>query len=289
MKKYVPYLLLFPAIITIALIIVYPIVLSIDLSFQDIRIAKLSSPRKDWTIINYEKLINSNEFRYACWTTIKLILLVVFFCFFLGFTTALLVNRKFKGRKLARLLVALPWAVPEIIASTIWIWLFDSTSGLLNWVLIKIDFLDKPLNWFSNPTAAFSTVCAVMVWKGYPFISIMLLAGLQSVPKDLYEASKVDGAKNYQQFIFITIPSISPIIGVSLILLVLWVFRDFTIITLLTEGGPIGSTRTLAILTYETAFSYYRMGYGAAIGIVTLLFCLLVSIFMIKKTNTQIF
>ena len=289
MKKYIPYFLLFPAIIAISLIIVYPIVLSLDISFQDIKIAKLSSPRKEWTIINYKKLFYSHEFWYACFTTIKLILIVTSVCFILGLTTALLVNRKFYGRKLARLLVALPWAVPEIIASTIWMWLFDSTSGLLNWILIKIDFLDKPLNWFSNPTAAFSTVCAVMVWKGYPFISIMLLAGLQSVPKDLYEASKVDGAKKYQQFIFITIPSISPIIGVSLILLVLWVFRDFTIITLLTEGGPIGSTRTLAILTYETAFSYYKMGYGAAIGIVTLLFCLIVSIFMIKKTNTQIF
>ena len=117
----------------------------------------------------------------------------------------------------------------------------------------------------------------------------MILAGLQSVPQELYDASKVDGAKVIDQFKHVTIPSISPIIGVSLVLLVLWVFRDFAIITLLTEGGPIGSTRTLAILTYETAFSYYKMGYGSAIGIVTLLFCLVVSIIMIKKSNTQIF
>ena len=289
MKNFFPYFFLFPAIIFITLIIVYPIVLSLDLSFQDIKIAKLSSPRKPWSLDNYVKLIFSEEFWYACWITIKLIITVVLSCFLLGFTTALLVNKKFHGRKLARLLVALPWAIPEVIAGTVWIWLFDSTSGLINWLFITINLIDKPLNWFSNPTAAFSTICVVMVWKGYPFISIMILAGLQSVPQELYDASKVDGAKVIDQFKHVTIPSISPIIGVSLVLLVLWVFRDFAIITLLTEGGPIGSTRTLAILTYETAFSYYKMGYGSAIGIVTLLFCLVVSIIMIKKSNTQIF
>ena len=128
-----------------------------------------------------------------------------------------------------------------------------------------------------------------MIWKGYPFVSIMLLAGLQAIPNDYYEAAKVDGAGAWQRFVNITFPCLFPVIGVTLILVVLWVFRDFTIIYVLTGGGPYGTTQTLSIMTYEQAFGFHKMGYGAAVGMITLVFCLLASRFMVQRVTGSIY
>src|SRR5690606_6111730 len=229
---------------------------------QNVGIVRFDQPRKPFTTANYEKLFTSPDFWNAVIVTFKLVTVVTVACFALGLATALLVNNSFKGRPIARLLVALPWAIPEIIAVVIFAWLFDSSFGLINWLLIQFNLIGSPINWFSTPGAAFSAVATVMVWKGYPFVSIMALAGLQSIPDDFYNAAKVDGANAWQRFLYITIPSLMPILGVSMILTMLWVFRDFSIIYTLTGGGPLGSTETLSIMTYEQAFGFFRMGYA---------------------------
>src|SRR6185295_17631552 len=119
--------------------------------------------------------------------------------------------------------------------------------------------------------------------RGYPFVSIMVLAGLQSIPEDFYSAAKVDGANAVQRFLFVTIPSLMPVLGVTLVLVVLSIFRDFSTIYVLTGGGPLQATQTLAIMTYENAFGFYRMGYAAAIGMVTLVLCALVSLLIVGR------
>jgi multiple sugar transport system permease protein len=283
------YLLLAPAVLLIFLIIIYPLVLSLDISFQDVKIARIGGARKAFTTANYEKLFASAEFWRSCWVTAKLIVIVTSACFAIGIATALLVNERFKGRTLARLLVALPWAVPEVVAVVIWWWIFDSSFGLMNWLLVISGIADKPIAWFSSPIGAFTVVSVVMIWKGYPFVSIMLLAGLQAIPEDYYQAAKVDGAGAWQRFINITLPCLAPVIGVTLILVVLWVFRDFTVIYILTGGGPYGTTQTLSIMTYEQAFGFHKMGYGAAVGMITLVFCLLASRFMVRRVADSIY
>jgi multiple sugar transport system permease protein len=283
------YLLLAPAVLLVFFIIIYPLVLSLDLSFQDVKIARIGAARKDFTLANYEKLFTSTEFWQSCWVSIKLILTVTTACFVIGMATALLVNEHFKGRTIARLLIALPWAVPEVVAVVIWWWIFDSSFGLMNWLLVIGGLADKPISWFSSPLGAFTVVSVVMIWKGYPFVSIMLLAGLQAIPNDYYEAAKVDGAGAWQRFVNITFPCLFPVIGVTLILVVLWVFRDFTIIYVLTGGGPYGTTQTLSIMTYEQAFGFHKMGYGAAVGMITLVFCLLASRFMVQRVTGSIY
>lgn len=283
------YLLLAPAVLLVFFIIIYPLVLSLDLSFQDVKIARIGAARKDFTLANYEKLFTSTEFWQSCWVSIKLILTVTSACFVIGMATALLVNEHFKGRTIARLLIALPWAVPEVVAVVIWWWIFDSSFGLMNWLLVISGLADKPISWFSSPLGAFTVVSVVMIWKGYPFVSIMLLAGLQAIPNDYYEAAKVDGAGAWQRFVNITFPCLFPVIGVTLILVVLWVFRDFTIIYVLTGGGPYGTTQTLSIMTYEQAFGFHKMGYGAAVGMITLVFCLLASRFMVQRVTSSIY
>lgn len=272
-QHWLGYLLLAPAVGLVALIIIYPLFVSLDLSFQNIGLARIGAPRKDFTLGNYEKLFSAPEFWLACWTTLKLVVVVSAACLVLGLATALLVNNRFRGRTLARLFVALPWAVPEIIAVVIFSWIFDSSFGLMNWLLITLGLTSQMINWVSDPNAAFWIVSITMIWKGYPFVSIMTLAGLQSIPEDFYNAAKVDGANVFQRFFYITIPVLMPVLGITLVLVILWVFRDFAIIKVLTDGGPLKSTQTLSIMTYEQAFGFFNMGYASAIGIITLVIC----------------
>ncbi|HTV69420.1 MAG TPA: sugar ABC transporter permease [Rhizobiaceae bacterium] len=288
-QHWLGYLLLLPAVALVALIIVYPLFVSLDLSFQKVGMATLSAPRKPFTLANYEKLFTSPDFWNACWVTIKLVVVVAVACFAVGLGTALLVNNRFKGRTLARLAVALPWAVPEIIAVVIFAWIFDSSFGLMNWLLVRLGLVDQMINWFSSPTAAFWAVAVTMIWKGYPFVSIMTLAGLQSIPEDFYNAAKVDGASAFQRFRYITIPVLMPVLGVTMVLVVLWVFRDFSIIKTLTDGGPLKSTQTLSIMTYEQAFGFFQMGYAAAIGIVTLILCVIASLALIGRKSQAMY
>lgn len=282
-RHWLGYMLLAPAVLLMLAFVAYPLFVSLDISFQNVGIVRFDQPRKPFTTANYEKLFTSPDFWNAVIVTFKLVTVVTVACFALGLATALLVNNSFKGRPIARLLVALPWAIPEIIAVVIFAWLFDSSFGLINWLLIQFNLIGSPINWFSTPGAAFSAVATVMVWKGYPFVSIMALAGLQSIPEDFYNAAKVDGANVWQRFIHITIPSLMPILGVSMILTMLWVFRDFSIIYTLTGGGPLGSTETLSIMTYEEAFGFFRMGYASAVGIITLVICIVVSRLMLHR------
>jgi multiple sugar transport system permease protein len=282
-QHWLGYALLAPAVLLIAAIIVYPLLVSIDLSFQNVGIARLDRPRRPFTLANYERLFASPDFWNACWVTLKLTIVVSSACFLLGLGTALLVDNRFRGRPLARLLVAMPWAVPEVIAGVIFAWIFDSSFGLMHWIFISLGLADRTINWFSDPSAAFAVVATTMVWKGYPFVSIMSLAGLQSIPEDYYAAARVDGASAVQRLIHITIPSLMPVLGVTMVLVMLWIFRDFSIIYVLTGGGPLKATQTLAIMTYEQAFGFHRMGYGAAVGVVTLAICVVAAKLLMRR------
>ncbi|MBR9763150.1 MAG: sugar ABC transporter permease [Rhodobacteraceae bacterium] len=271
------YLLLAPAVLLMALIIIYPILLSVDISLQDVRIARVGADREPWTTENYSWLFNSGEFWNAVWVTAKMVLTVGGISLIIGLATALLVNQRFRGRSLARLFVALPWAVPEVVATVIWAWMLDSSFGVINWLLLRAHLISEPIQFASNATAAFFAVCLVMIWKGYPLMSIMLLAGLQSIPEEQYQAARVDGANVWKRFIYVTLPNLAPVIGVTAVMTTLWVFRDFAIIYVLTQGGPIGGTTTLSILTFEQSFSFFKMGQGAAVGVVTMIICAVIS------------
>jgi multiple sugar transport system permease protein len=283
------YLLLAPAALLILAILVYPMLLAIDISFHDVKFATLSFGASEYTLANYQKLFSSPDFWKAIGVTAQLLVVVTSISMAVGMGTALLVNQQFRGRSFARMLIALPWAIPEVVAVVTWVWILDASFGVFNWLLIKAGMVGGPVSWFSQPGTAFSAVTMVMVWKGYPFISIMILAGLQSIPEEYYQAAKVDGANVFQRFFWITIPCIAPVLGVTLILTILWVFRDFSIIYVLTGGGPVGATETLAIMTYEEAFNFFRMGYASAIGVVTLLICAIISAFLVKKTSHAIY
>jgi multiple sugar transport system permease protein len=288
-QHWLGYILLAPAVILVAAIIVYPLIISIDLSFQDVKLPRMGAPRKPFTLANYERLFSSPEFWQTCWVTLKLVVVVTVACLAIGLGTALLVNNHFRGRRLARLAVALPWAVPEVIATVIFAWIFDSSFGLMGWIFIKLGLANQMVAWFSDTTAAFWVVATTMVWKGYPFVSIMTLAGLQSIPEDFYNAAKVDGANAFQRLRWITIPSLMPVLGVTMVLVTLWVFRDFSIIKVLTDGGPLKATQTLSIMTYNEAFGFFKFGYASAVGVITLLLCVVASMAMLGRGSKAMY
>lgn len=283
------YILIAPAVLLVALIIIYPLIISIDLSFQNVKLPRIGAARKAFTTANYEKLFTSPEFWLACWVTLKLVTAVTIGSLLVGVSTALLVNNKFRGRKLSRLVMALPWAVPEVIAVVIFAWIFDSSFGLMSWLFIKLGFTDHMITWVSTPGAAFWALAITMIWKGFPFVSIMTLAGLQSIPSDFYAAAKVDGAGVWQRFRWITIPMLRPVLGVTMVLVILWVFRDFSIIKVLTGGGPLRSTQTLSIMTYDQAFGFFKFGYASAVGVVTLVICVIAALLMLGRSPKAMF
>ncbi|CUX49491.1 MULTISPECIES: carbohydrate ABC transporter permease [Rhizobium/Agrobacterium group] len=283
------YILIAPAVLMVAAIIVWPLVLAIDLSFQQVKIPRLGGASRPFSLSNYTWLFSSPEFWLACWVTLKLVVVVTAGSVAVGLSTALLANNRFKGRTVARLGMALPWAVPEIIAVVIFAWMFDTSFGLFGWLAIKLGFTDQMIPWVSSSTAAFWAVAITMVWKGFPFVSIMCLAGLQSIPADYYAAAKVDGASVWQRFRWITMPLLMPVLGVTLVLTLLWVFRDFSIIKVLTGGGPLRSTQTLSIMTYDQAFQYHNFGRAAAVGVLTLVICIVASLLMLGRRSKSIY
>jgi multiple sugar transport system permease protein len=285
MRHVFGYLLLLPAVFLTLFIIVYPIAIAFDLSFRRVRLMNSAAASTlPLTFANYERLAASPDFWNACIVSLLFVTIVTAACFVIGLGIALLVNQRFRGQKAARLIVALPWAVPEVVAAVTWAWIFDGSFGVVNWTLREVGLVSEQIAWLSQPNTAFTVVTVVMVWTTYPFVAIMLLAGLQAIPRELYEAARVDGASAWQRLRFVTLPCLRPVVGIALVLVILKIFREFTTIFVMTAGGPVGATRSLAVLTYEQAFSFYNIGYAAAIGVVTLLFCCAVSTAIVRKS-----
>lgn len=277
-------LLMGPSAIVVAFLIVYPLARALDLSFQKIRISRVGAARLPFTLENYSRALGDDAFWNAALVSLAFVVLVTLFCFLIGVGSALLVNQRFPGRRLARLLVALPWAVPEVVAATIWAWMFDGSFGVINWMLQSLGFIDAPVAWLSQPHQAFAVCTVALVWSGYPFVAVMALAGLQAIPGELYEAAQMDGAHAWQRFWHVTLPSLRPVCAIALVLVVLRVMRDFATVFVITGGGPVGATRSLAIYTYEQAFSFFNIGYAAAVGMVTLLLCALFSTLVVRRS-----
>jgi multiple sugar transport system permease protein len=167
--------------------------------------------------------------------------------------------------------------------------MFDKTYGIVNYALAWTGLVDKPIDWLLNPTAALFAVCLTTIWKGYPFFTIMLLAALQAIPADLYDAARVDGASTWDEFRTITLPAIRSVTAIVLLIQSLWVFREFTVIFILTGGGPAGATRTLAIWTYTEAFGNFNMGFAAAIGVLTLLVSVIASVVFVRMSRSEFY
>jgi trehalose/maltose transport system permease protein len=274
----VAWLLLVPALTVVALVALYPLGKTVFQSFTDQEFLALT-PTKWVGLQNYKDLWHDTVFRDSIWETIKFTLITVTFEFALGLIIALVVNSSFKGRGVMRAVMLVPWAIPTVVAAQMWKWMLDDTFGVINDAGVRLHIIGHSRAWISDPSTALASVCAVDIWKTTPFVALLLLAGLQVIPQDLYEAAEVDGASKLQQFWKITLPLLKPAILVTLIFRTLDALRVFDVFYVFFGNRP--DTQTMAIYAQSTIVGDGHVGYGAAVSVaIFLIIAIFVVIYM---------
>jgi multiple sugar transport system permease protein len=257
-------LLILPAALFIGVIIAWPLVETVRLSFTDARLGG----EEYVGIANYVDLWESRRFKTYIWNTFYWMFVSVSAKMILGLIGATLLNAAVPGRALFRMLVMPPWVIPIAIGCIGWLWLYNGTFGLLSGVGQNIGLFDGPFPFLASKQSAFYSAVVTDVWIGTPMVTLFFLAAMQGVNTDLYEAAWVDGASRWYRFRRITIPQIMPVIVSMALLSAIFTFNSFEIIYILTQGGPRGATTTLIIDTYKTAIGNFKFGEGAARAVV---------------------
>jgi multiple sugar transport system permease protein len=283
-RTWTGYLYVAPLMLWLAFTILYPLISAVFLSVQDIKI--IGTPGKFVGLANYTRLLTNDAFweallRSAGWVVGNAAVQTL-----AAFAAALVLNQRFRGRGAARIWIILSWIVPAVVVVIIWRWLLSS-SGVVNYLLTTLGIVAAPVGFFSTPQAAQTSVILINSWRWFPFMTVTLLAGMQSIPRELYEAAAVDGATAVQRFWSITFPLLGPVLFVLGLVGTLMSFNVFDVIWLLTGGGPSDATTTVPVLIYVTAFTKYRLSQAAAISVVSglllLFFALLFIRFMAPK------
>ena len=269
------WLLLVPSLAVVALVALYPLGKTVFQSFTDQEFLALE-PTKWVGFDNYTQLFHDSLFRHSIWTTIKFSAITVAFEFALGLAIALVVNSNFKGRGMMRAVMLVPWAIPTVVAAQMWKWMLDDTFGVINDLGVRLHVLSHSHAWIADPSTSLAAVCAVDIWKTTPFVALLLLAGLQVIPQDLYEAARVDGANVLQQFWKITFPLLKPAILVTLIFRTLDALRVFDVFYVFFQNTP--NTQTMAIYAQSTIVGDGHVGYGAAVSVAIFL---IIAIFVV--------
>jgi trehalose/maltose transport system permease protein len=263
-QTHLAWLLLLPSLAVVAFVAIYPLGKTVYQSFTDQEFLALEPTR--WVgLDNYRELLHDTVFRHAVWKTIEFTLITVGLEFALGLAIALVVNSSFKGRGVMRAIMLVPWAIPTVVAAQMWKWMLDDTFGVINDAGVRLHVLSHSHAWISDPNTALAAVCAVDIWKTTPFVALLLLAGLQVIPGDLYEAADVDGASQLQQFWKITLPLLAPAILVTLIFRTLDALRVFDVFYVFFGNRP--DTQTMSIYAQDTIVGTGHVGYGAAISV----------------------
>jgi multiple sugar transport system permease protein len=260
----VGYLFIIPIVVVILGLIAYPFFDAIWLSLCEKYIGK---PARFIGLGNFITLLGDATFLRTVrnsfvFTFISLVAKVT-----LGLLLALLLNQKFRFRNIFRGLLFLPWIMPIAIGALVWRWMFNDMYGSINYILLKTGLADKPLPWLGSAGLAMFSVITVNVWRSLPFYGLTMLAGMQTIPKHLYEAADIDGASRFQKFLFITLPGIKHVLIIVTMLGTIWTFANFEIVFLMTKGGPSVSTHLFATLTYEVGIFGYSLGKGVAVSL----------------------
>jgi trehalose/maltose transport system permease protein len=257
------WVLLLPAIAAVGFVAFYPLGQTVYYSFTDQQFLGGIEPTHWVGLENYKDLIHDTLFRDAVVLTVKFTLITVIFEFLLGMIIALVVNSGFKGRGVMRAMMLVPWAIPTVVAAQMWKWMYNDIYGVVNDAGVRLHLLSHNVAWISQPNTALASVAAVDIWKTTPFVALLLLAGLQVIPTELYEAARVDGASAWQQFWRITLPLLRPAILVALIFRTLDALRVFDVFNVF--FGNRLDTQTMAIFAQDTIVGTGDVGYGSAV------------------------
>lgn len=219
-------------------------------------------------IENYVRLASDGFFQRAVWNSVIFTFGSVIFKLVLGMAMALVLTSKIRFRNLFTGLLLIPWVAPTVVSALNFLWIYDGSLGVLNYVLVKVlGLLPQGVGWLSEAGTAMAAVIFVNIWRGFPFFGISFLAGIKAIPGELYEAAAVDGANAFQRFIHVTLPGLRNIVIIVVLLSTIWTFNDFAIVYILTKGGPGGATMVLPVFTYEMAFGAQRLGDAIAVAL----------------------
>ena len=287
--RWLAWWLLTPAFVAVAALVAWPIWIVVNMSLRPGRALELSKLfDQSLGLANFERVLGNaatwQAFGHSAIYTVGTLVPA----FLAGLLFALLFNKEFPARRWLRSLLLMPWAVPGVIVSLNFLWMFDASFGVVNAILRKLGLISTDIAWFVDADTAMFTVIMATVWKSFPFFTITLLAALQSIPQSLYEAARVDGASAWQEFREVTWPGIQRPAVLAVILNALWTFREFDIIYVATGGGPAGATETLGILVYREAFGSFRFGTAAAIGVLMLATAALIVLAGLRRLRDDI-
>lgn len=267
------YAFVLPCVLMLVLILGFPTTIAVLNSFTP-----LWSEVKTFTLENYVKLARDELFWNSMFITFRFVGGTVLLHLAVGLAVALALSAQIRANRLFRVIAILPWTVPDVMSGLIWRFMYNPTSGIINGLLRQYGLTDTCIEWLAHPRLALPSVIFADVWRGYPFVMIILLAGLQAIPRDLYEAARVDGASALQEFRHITIPLLKRMMIIAVALDTIWQFRRFGLIYNMTLGGPGHVTEILSLYVYKQYFKYFNFEYASALAVVMAIIMLIISI-----------
>ncbi len=282
--NFAPYILILPACLLMGLIMIYPLGKVFYLSFQHY------NPTKPFTngfagLDNFITIFTKKEFYNALGVSAKFVACEVVLQLIFGMIVALILNQRFKGRGFFRALTFIPWALSGVLTAVLWSILFNQHFGVLNDLLAKLGIIKEPIAWLANTKFVLGSVIVAELWRGIPFFAISLLAAMQGLPDDIYEAARVDGSTKFQTFRFITLPMLKNTIVLTTLLRTIWEFNSVDLIYSLTGGGPVGKTTTLSMLIANQAIKTSNYGYGSALSVVSFAILAVIAVIYMKLSG----
>lgn len=280
-----PFLMLAPALVAAGILVLFPVLNTLWLSLHDVVLFRPKS-RPFVGLENYAEALASAAFWASLGRSLIWVIGSVGLQFLVGLGAALLLNRNFAMRGLVRALIVVPWALPSVIVGLVWTWMLDFNFGILNQVAVATGLLDGRVAWLAQAGTAMASVMAAIIWQGFPFFAITLLAGLQSIPAELYESASIDGANAWEKFIFVTLPGLMPVMVTALLLRMIWVANSLDLILVMTGGGPGTATQTLPLHAFLTAWSGGDYGSGAALStLLTLILIGVIALYILRSRD----
>jgi multiple sugar transport system permease protein len=287
-EKIFGFSLLAPCLLFVFIFAFYPILYSFYLSLHKIILGLPYLGQPFVGLDNYRELFQDRIARSSMINTLVFVFATTFFELLFGLLIALVINRHFMGRGIVRAAILVPWAIPTVVSSQMWRFIFNDKYGLLNVLLFGSDTAAYSA-WLADPSTAFAAIIIADIWKTSSFAGLLILAGLQLIPDELYEAAKIDGASTWQQFRRITLPLIKPALLIALLFRTMDAFRVFDLVFVMTQGGPADSTNVLQFYGYKKIFAEGLMGYGSTISVLVFLVTLVISLVYIKVIGTKLF
>ncbi|UMA63661.1 sugar ABC transporter permease [Roseivivax marinus] len=286
-RRVLPYAMLSPAVLVTLAIVFFPMVQTAWMSLHDYVLFRPND--FDWVgLENFRTALSDEVFWISLRNTIIWMGTTIPAQLLLGLVTALLLNQEFPWRPVARALIIIPWALPSVVIALMWVWIYDSNYGVANEFLLRMGLIQQSIPWLADPDYALASIILTLTWQGFPFFAVMILAGLQAIPRSYYEAASIDGASAWRQFWHITLPGIAGVMMTAVLLRLIWVANSFDVIFVMTGGGPGYATHTLPLYAFIKARTNLDFGYGSAIAVLFTMLLMVVVVFYLRRTGKAV-